>query len=177
MLVLSWLAMMIVHEAGHVIGARLTGGIVERVVLHPLAFSRTDVAPNPHPLVVVWSGPLLGVLLPAIAFAAASALKFQSAYLLRFFAGFCLIANGAYIGAGSFGRIGDAGVMLRHGSWAWQLWAFGAVALAAGLSLWHGLGRDFGFGTAARNASGRDAAIILAILILIIVLETCFPSR
>ena len=33
---LSWLAMMAVHEAGHVAGAWFTGGTIAKVVLHPL---------------------------------------------------------------------------------------------------------------------------------------------
>ena len=61
---LSWLAMMAVHELGHVLGALVTGGSVERVVLHPLTISQTDVSPNPHPAFVVWLGPLFGCLLP-----------------------------------------------------------------------------------------------------------------
>ncbi|MGC3965806.1 MAG: hypothetical protein QM775_00075 [Pirellulales bacterium] len=36
----SWLAMQAIHEAGHVFGAWLTEGRVERVVLHPLTISR-----------------------------------------------------------------------------------------------------------------------------------------
>jgi len=49
----SWLAMQVVHEAGHVLVARLTGAEVTKVALHPLIVSRTDVAENPHPLAVV----------------------------------------------------------------------------------------------------------------------------
>ena len=36
---LSWLAMQAVHEFGHVIGAWVTNGSVEKVVLKPLVFS------------------------------------------------------------------------------------------------------------------------------------------
>jgi hypothetical protein len=35
----SWLAMQAVHEAGHVLVARLTGGEVIKVALHPLIVS------------------------------------------------------------------------------------------------------------------------------------------
>ena len=52
----SWLGMQAVHELGHVLGAILTGGRVTTVVLHPLTISRTDVFPNPHPLIEVWAG-------------------------------------------------------------------------------------------------------------------------
>jgi hypothetical protein len=41
-----------------------TGGTVERVVLHPLSISRTDVSPNPHPVAVVWLGPIVGSVVP-----------------------------------------------------------------------------------------------------------------
>src|SRR5438876_3556657 len=117
----SWLGMQAVHESGHVLGARLTGGRVARVVLHPLTISRTDLAHHPSPRAVVWAGPLLGVALPLLLWAAAAAARLPGAFVLRFFAGFCLLANGLYIGLGSFGRVGDGGVMLRHGSAPWQL--------------------------------------------------------
>src|SRR5258707_10264948 len=105
---LSWLGMMIVHEFGHVVGAWLTGGTVAKVVLHPLTISRTDLSYNPQPLIVVWAGPVLGVWLPLAAWGGAVLLRLPGRYLLRFFAGFCLIANGAYIGVGELDRIGDA---------------------------------------------------------------------
>ena len=113
---LCWLGMMAVHELGHVAACWATGGTVTRVVLHPLAISRTDVAPNPRPLVVVWAGPLVGVIIPLLTWGAQFSLRVPGDYLARFFAGFCCIANGAYIGVGSFDGIGDAGEMLRHGS-------------------------------------------------------------
>src|SRR6185369_4756478 len=98
----SWLAMQIAHEAGHVLFARLTGAEVTKVALHPLILSRTDLGENPHPLAVVWGGPLLGCILPLLLFALAAAFRFPGVYLFRFFAGFCLVANGVYIGIGHF---------------------------------------------------------------------------
>ena len=61
-----WLMMQVVHEAGHIAGALATRGKVQKVVLHPLAFARTDISPNPHPLLVVWAGPIVGTLLPVL---------------------------------------------------------------------------------------------------------------
>ena len=95
-----WLGMQIVHEAGHVLVARLTGGEVVKVALHPLIVSRTDLGLNPHPLAVVWGGPLFGSLFPLLLFGLAAALRWAGVYLFRFFAGFCLVANGVYIGIG-----------------------------------------------------------------------------
>lgn len=135
----AWFAMQAVHELGHVAAAWLTGGTVQRVVLHPFTISRTDVSPNPHPLLVAWAGPLVGVGLP-IAAAACSRLVFSAdRRYLDFFAGFCLIANGAYIGVGSLDAIGDAGEMLRHGSPRWTLAAFGILTATCGLWIWHRL--------------------------------------
>ena len=163
--------MMAVHEMGHVVGAIATGGTVEKVILHPLAISRTDLSDNPRPLVVVWAGPILGTLLPlALAFAARIA-EFPWTYLMRFFAGFCLIANGCYIGAGSFGGVGDAGDLLRHGSPAWSLWVFGAIGLPLGLYLWNGLGPSFGLGVAAGKVDRRAAYASCVLLAMVLALE------
>ena len=119
-LLASWLGMQVIHEIGHVFGAWLTGGRVARVVLHPLTISRTAIADNPDPLFVAWSGPLFGVAAPLLLWAFATVTRFAFAFLLRFFAGFCLLANGLYIGFGSWDRVGDCGEMLRHGSELWQ---------------------------------------------------------
>jgi hypothetical protein len=144
----SWLGMQAVHELGHVAGALLTGGRVARVVLNPVTISRTDLAKNPNPLFVVWAGPVGGVLVPLAAWGVAAQFRMRGWYVLRFFAGFCLIANGAYIAFGSFDRIGDCGTMLNNGSPIWTLWFFGALTAPAGLALWHRLGPRFGLGPA-----------------------------
>jgi hypothetical protein len=171
----SWLGMQAVHEAGHVLGACLSGGRVARVVLYPLTISRTDLDHNPRPLFVVWSGPVFGVLLPLALWLSAAGLRLQVAFVLRFFAGFCLIANGAYIAGGSLDRIGDCGVMLQHGSALWQLWLFGAVSVPAGLWLWHQQGPHFGLGPSQGRVSAGVAyvslVVCLALLLLALVVD------
>jgi len=166
----SWLGMQAVHESGHVIGAWLTGGHVARVVLHPLTISRTDLTDNPRPLVVVWAGPIVGVAVPLLLWAVAAIARLPGAFVLRFFAGFCLLANGLYIGVGSFDKIGDCGEMLLHGSEPWQLWLFGAVTAPVGLWLWHGQGPHFGLGPAngrvSRGVAYGSLVVCLALLVL-----------
>lgn len=144
MLPICWLGMMLVHELGHVVGAWMTGGVVEQVVWHPLVISRTDVSPNPSPLIVVWAGPIVGSLLPVIVWACL--FRWRSAFLIKFFAGYCLIANGAYIGYGSFEKIGDCREMLIHETPIWALWLFGLTACSLGFYFWDGLGPKFGWG-------------------------------
>jgi hypothetical protein len=140
---LSWLLMMAFHELGHVLQGWLTGAQLVSLRLPPFGFSRTDLAVNPHPLLVAWGGALWGCVLPLAIFAAARCLAAKKRiYLLAWFAGFCLIANGAYLVGGVFltGGADDGGVILQHGGLRWQLCAFGVVAVAAGLYLWNGLG-------------------------------------
>lgn len=171
----SWLGMQAVHEFGHVLGAWSTGGEIERVVLHPLTISRTDLGLNPRPLVVVWSGPMLGVALPLLMWGLSVAVRLQGAFVLRFFAGFCLVANGGYIALGSFDRIGDCGTLLQHGAAMWQLWLFGLLTVPAGFWMWHGQGTHFGFGTArgmvARSATYVSVATCMGLLILACVVD------
>jgi hypothetical protein len=156
--------MQVVHEAGHVVAARASSGTVVHVELKPWTISRTDVNPNPSPLLVAWGGPVVGTLLPSLSWLAARALRLRTEYLLRFFAGFCLIANGAYIGAGVFVPVGDAADMLRSGSGAWQLALFGLLAIPVGLALWHHQGEFFGLGP-QRHAVTRAHAIGCATLL------------
>src|ERR1017187_5150683 len=90
----SWLAFMVVHEFGHALTAWLTGGSVALMVLHPLQISWTTFTRNPHPQLVAWGGPFFGALIPVLFMIAARLLRSPGLYLFRFFAGFCLIANG-----------------------------------------------------------------------------------
>ncbi|PHS18408.1 MAG: hypothetical protein COA78_01935 [Blastopirellula sp.] len=166
---LCWFAMMGVHELGHVVAAWLTGSTVTQVVLHPLAISRTDVGPNLSPLAVVWAGPLLGVLMPLVLYGLFHVAKLPGVYLARFFAGFCLIANGAYISIGSFAKIGDTGEMIDHGSPIGLLWAFGLLSIPSGFVLWNGLGPSFGLGDADGKVETGAAYVSLVMLITMFV--------
>ena len=165
----SWLGMQAVHESGHILGAWISGGRVAKVVLNPLTISRTDIAYNPNPLFVVWAGPIGGVLIPLLLWGLAAGMRFPGAFVLRFFAGFCLIANGLYIGVGSFDSIGDCGEMLRHGSSMWQLWLFGLVTVPTGFLLLHRLGSHFGLGPTKKHVRPMEAylAFLASVLLAI----------
>lgn len=163
MLQLSWIVMTASHELGHVIGAWLTGGEVVAVTLLPLRISGTIVDPNPSPGLVVWLGPVCGVLLPTLPLLFVRQATGLLPNSVRFVAGFCQVANGAYIGVGGFLAIGDRRVMSDTGTPLWVMAGFGAVAAASGLRLWHRLGRLSGFVT-AHTAIPDTAALRLAMI-------------
>jgi hypothetical protein len=176
-LAVAWLWMQAVHELGHCLGAWATGGTVKRVVLHPLAISRTDVTPNPWPLIVAWCGPVIGIFLPAFAWGATAAFQSRFTWLPRFFAGFCLLANGIYLGVGSFQGIGDAGDIVRLGSPVLTLWLFGLAAVPAGFAAWNGLGPHFGLGEKPLPIDRHVAYGCVALLIATIFVECLLSSR
>ncbi len=166
----SWLGMQAAHESGHALGAVLTGGEIATIVLHPLKISHTEVIKNRHPLVVVWAGPLVGVLLPLILWCPLTVTRVPGAFVARFFAGFCLIANGVYLGIGSFLGTGDCGEMLRQGSPVWVLRLFGGVVVPIGFWLWSGQGLNFGLGDAQGKVSHPVAYGSLVIFSLLVLL-------
>lgn len=168
---ISWYGMMVVHELGHVIGAWASGGVVQRVCLHPLHFSETVLSSNPHPLWQTWAGPMFGVILPLIAWGIARALKRHWAYLLRYFAGFCLLANGAYLGFGAFDDVADAGMLLLEGASKWQLWLFGIVCVPSAFLLWHRQGPHFGLGKAHGRVNVHHAYAVLILLVILLTTE------
>lgn len=170
----SWLAFMVVHEFGHAVTAWVSGGSVSLVVLHPLQISWTAFSRNPHPQLVAWGGPFWGALLPVLILGGARLIRSPGVYLFRFFAGFCLIANGMYLFIDSFGRGGDGGTLIRSGASQWELLLFGAVTIPLGFWLWHGLGPHFGLGAARGHVSRGAAAASLCLLAVTVGAELIF---
>lgn len=141
-LYVSWMAMMAIHESGHVLAAWVGGGHVRRVVLPFADFSRTDVDPNPSPRLEVWGGPLWGSVVPLLAWLLVrKKLPKPVNTILGFFTGLCLVANGTYLGIGWTMTAGDAAELRRLGTPIWLLIAFGFATTALGLYIWHTLGR------------------------------------
>lgn len=166
--------MMSIHEAGHAVGAVAAGGHVTRVVLSPISFSRTDVAPNPAPLTVVWCGPLIGAALPCLLCAAVTLLRWPFRRWLKALSGFCLVANGLYLASGTVTPAGDTQELIRLGVPPPILCAVGVPLLISGLWLWHTLGRRWGLADAhprqlhrwAWCTAGGLAAIATCMLLL-----------
>ncbi len=168
---LCWLSMQVLHEAGHALAAGLSGGSGIRVVLHPLEISRTDVAINPQLAFVTWCGPIAGIVLPLAGWWSLRRWWRSVAFLGQFFAGFCLVANGAYLGMSFVSAVGDAEVLLRVGMSVWLLVAFGLVTVGPGFWLWNGLGADFGWGPQAKPVSLKIAGTIWLLLVAVVAAE------
>ncbi|NLS98270.1 MAG: hypothetical protein GXX96_39575 [Planctomycetaceae bacterium] len=169
-LAFSWLAMMVLHEAGHVLHLLATGGSIEQITLHPLKLSHTLPNVNPHPLVTVVGGPLWGVLFPLLLWWIVARFLPARSYLAAFFAGFCLVANGAYLGGDAFLQGGDGREFVLHGIPPWALIAAGLPVAAAGLFVWNGLGRHFGLSGAEGRVDRADALAMTLLLACMVIL-------
>ncbi len=129
--------MMLLHELGHILAALCSGGQIVAVELTPWTLSRTDVSPNPHPIFVAVSGGIAGVVLPLCLWG-----LFRRD-LWGVFAGFCCLANGLYLGLGTYGHVGDCGELMIHGFPREALWVFGIVASGVGIWIWDSIDRKW----------------------------------
>jgi hypothetical protein len=109
--VVSWVVMTVTHELGHVVGGWLGGAELKALDLAPWRLPYSVHAPDPHPQLTLWSGPVIGVLVPL---AAAVVVRHQ---YVRFVADFCLLANGLYLALAWFSgdRFLDTPRMLAAG--------------------------------------------------------------
>ena len=100
------------HESGHLIGGWLCGGTLKNAELLPWHLPYSLFDPDPHPLITLWCGPILGVLIPLIA----ALLIRQSA--MWFIAHFCTLANGLYLATAWFSgdHYLDTPKLLEHGA-------------------------------------------------------------
>ncbi len=175
-LALSWLAMQAVHELGHVAAAWQTGAHVAAVNLRPTSISYTLLTANPKPLVVAWAGPICGITLPLLAWLIARPLRLRGWYVLQFFAGFCLVANGAYLVGGTWYEMGDAGELIRHGTGRWLISLIGVPLAVAGLWLWNGLGPRFGLGKSPTAVDRAVTIVVISLLLATVALELLFAG-
>lgn len=175
-LAFSWLAMMVVHEAGHVLHLEASGGSIEQLTLHPLKLSHTLPGANPHPLITVVGGPLWGVMLPLLIWWIIRQVAPARSYLAAFYAGFCLVANGAYLVGDAVLQGGDGREFIQHGIPPWALIAAGLPVVAAGLYVWHGLGPHFGLAKSPAQIPQSDALAMAALTTTLILVELVFGA-
>jgi hypothetical protein len=97
--------------------------------------------------------------------------------LPAFFAGFCLLANGAYLASDAFMQGGDGRELVAYGSPPWLLVILGLATAAAGLCLWNGLGPHFGLGPARGKVDRRAAVGTFVALVVTVLLEAVLSRR
>jgi hypothetical protein len=112
LLAAAWCVMTVTHESGHVVGGWLCGGTLQEAKLWPWQLPYSAFDPDPRPLVTLWAGPVLGVLVPVVV-----------AFMVRrpwmwFVADFCVLANGSYLAVAwvTGDRLLDTPKLLGHGA-------------------------------------------------------------
>jgi hypothetical protein len=174
-LVASWYGMMLVHELGHVLAAWGTGSTVAEVRVPFFGLSQTEIAEYRHGALVVGMGPTVGVAVPLVVWVVARGFRARVEPLSRFFAGFCLVANGGYMASGLFSPVGDAADLAALGVPGSAMGVPELLAVGAGLAVWNGLGRAFGFGGAEIRrgvvvAAGVWVGVTLGLVVVVGVL-------
>ncbi|ELP33740.1 hypothetical protein RBSWK_02286 [Rhodopirellula baltica SWK14] len=87
----SWIVMTLTHELGHIVGGWSGGANLVDLELSPWRLPYSIHSPDPHPLLTLWSGPILGVVVPVFA---AAVIRRRPVW---FVADFCILANGSYL--------------------------------------------------------------------------------
>ena len=130
--VAMWLAMMLVHELGHVGAACLSGGRIVHLNLYPGQLPSTLVQPNPHPSFVLWAGLLGGWIVPIFGFLLSPRSTRRGAGC---WAAFCLLAGGVCLAVGGSEQLTDTGQLLAEGWPNFALVIVGVAVASAGY-LW-----------------------------------------
>lgn len=128
LLTASWLVMTSIHELGHIVGGWCSGAKLQQVDLLPWHLPYSIFDPDPLPLVTLWCGPVLGVLVPLIV-----ALLVRQDWMW-FIANFCLLANGVYITAAWFSgdRYLDTPQLLAHGAHPFPIALYCTLTIGGG---------------------------------------------
>ena len=116
------------HEIGHLIGGWCGGATLTDVDLLPWHLPYSFFDPDPHPLVTLWCGPILGVVFPVLI---AVTVRRDWIWLIAYF---CVLANGAYIATAWF--VGDNQLdtpkLLHNGAHPITIVLYCALTIGAG---------------------------------------------
>ncbi len=120
LIVAGWCVMTFTHECGHIVGGWLSGATLRSAELRPWHLMHSLYEPDPYPLITLWSGPVLGALVPL-----GVALIVRREWMW-FLAHFCLLANGAYLATAwiSGDRFLDTRRLLDAGAWPISIGAY-----------------------------------------------------
>lgn len=128
LLVAAWVVMTFTHEMGHILGGWCGGGRLQSADLAPWRLPYSMFDPDPRPLVTLWCGPVLGVVVPL---GVAGLLRRDWAW---FIANFCVLANGAYLATAWWtgDRFLDTARLLEHGASRIALASYCVVTIGYG---------------------------------------------
>jgi hypothetical protein len=128
LLIVSWTVLTFTHEMGHIIGGWCCGGSLTSADLLPWHLPYSIFDPDPKPLVTLWCGPLLGVVVPL-----GLAVVIRRDWMW-FVSHFCTLANGAYIAAAwtSGDHYLDTPKLLEHGASAISIAVYCVLTIGFG---------------------------------------------
>lgn len=120
--------MTLTHEMGHIVGGWCSGGTLKTADLLPWHLPYSIFDPDPKPLVTLWCGPILGVVVPL-----GLALAIRREWIW-FVANFCVLANGAYLAMAwiSGDRFLDTPKLLEHGAHPVSIGLYCALTIGFG---------------------------------------------
>ena len=128
LLAAAWCTMTLVHEAGHVLCGWSCGGTLQSADFIPWHLPYSIFEPDPYPLITLWGGPALGVLIPV---AIAWLLRRDEGWLI---AHFCVLANGMYLATAwiTGDRYLDTTKLLEHGAFPSSIGIYCLVTIGFG---------------------------------------------
>jgi hypothetical protein len=166
--------MQLLHELGHLGAAWWLHVEVVQFHFGLLTISHTMLNEAKHSqvtlLVVTWAGPISGMLLPLAIWGVAAIFRLHEAFLVRFLAGFCLVANGCYLLFGPADGFADTSVLLANGALRRQLVAVGISGIILGFILWNGQGNNFGIGRTPQPVRWQSVIVSVICLAFMIIL-------
>lgn len=146
-----FIAMMVIHELGHIIAVKAMGATLVEVTWFPLSYTHFEDAKSPA--FIVWSGPVFGVVVPAAL--ALGMIKSRWSHWFGAFTGFCFVANGVYLSFGILENVGDVGALVSYGTSPWLIGIIGAAMLVVGFLIWHYQGLAIKKAHLENGCSGR----------------------
>lgn len=117
---------------GHVICGWMIGGTFRYIDVYPFHFSTTILQPNPNPVLVTWSGLLLGWALPLLTIPLWRMRWAAIGPLLQSWSGYCWLAFGSYLALAAGESLSDTGQLLAQGWPVVLLVCIGAAVAISG---------------------------------------------
>ena len=158
--------MTLAHELGHVVTGVFGGGELVQLELRPWHLPHSHRISDPHPLITLWGGPILGCLAP-LSFA--SLIRWPATWYVAWF---CVVANASYLLLGCFSGATelDSNQMIAAGNAPLTIILTSAIALACGYAGFRKSCIDLLSGTTPPRTR-RTQRISFTVLLTVIILQ------